>query len=75
MQGLSVDAAVIDVGPKVFKDGMAYVALSHVRTLDGVALIDLVSNKIKASELASKELGRLRRAHDVEDHVLRVNII
>ena len=66
VQGLSLDAAVIDLGPKVFEDGMAYVALSRVRTLDGVAIIDLVSSKIKASQLATKELDRLRGA-DVED--------
>ena len=65
VQGLSLDAAVIDLGPKVFEDGMAYVALSRVRTLD-VAIIDLVSSKIKASQLATKELDRLRGA-DVED--------
>ena len=58
VQGLSLDAAVIDLGPKVFEDGMAYVALSRVRTLDGVAIIDLVSSKIKASQLATKELVR-----------------
>ena len=28
VQGLSLDAAVIDLGPSMFKDGMAYVALS-----------------------------------------------
>ena len=66
VQGLSLDAAVIDLGPKVFEDGMAYVALDRVRTLDGVAIIDLVSSKIKASQLATKELDRLRGA-DVED--------
>ena len=60
VQGLSLDAAVIDIGPKVFEDGMAYVALSRVRTLDVVAIIDLVSSKIKASQLATKELDRLR---------------
>ena len=43
VQGLSLDAAVIDLGSKVFEDGMAYVALSRLRTLDGVAIIDLVS--------------------------------
>ena len=66
VQGLSLDAAVIDLGPNVFEDGMAYVALSRVRTLDGVTIIDLVSSKIKASQLATKELDRLRGA-DVED--------
>ena len=60
VQGLSLDAAVIDLGPKVFEDGMAYVALSRVRTLDGVAITDIVSSKIKASQLATKELDQLR---------------
>ena len=42
-----LDAAVIDLGPAMFEDSMAYVALSRVRTLEGVALLDLVSDKIK----------------------------
>ena len=33
------------------EDGMAYVALSRVHTLDGIALLDLVASKIKASAL------------------------
>ena len=44
VQGLlSLDAAVIDLGPTMFEDGMPYVALSRVRTLDGVALLDLMA--------------------------------
>ena len=39
---------------------MAYVALSRVRTLDGVALLDLVASKIKASVLVQQEIARLR---------------
>ena len=60
VQGLSLDAAVIDLGPSMFEDGMAYVALSRVRTLDGVALLDLVASKIKASALVQQEMARLR---------------
>ena len=60
MQGLSLDSAVIDLGPSMFEDGMAYVALSRVRTLDGVALLDLVAGKIKASKLVQQEMARLR---------------
>ncbi|XP_011410336.1 PREDICTED: ATP-dependent DNA helicase PIF1-like [Amphimedon queenslandica] len=30
VQGLSLDAAVIDLGPKMFEDGIAYIALSRI---------------------------------------------
>ena len=56
VQGLSLDSAVIDFGPRMFEDGMAYVALSRVRTLDGVAILDLVADKIKASKLVQQEI-------------------
>ena len=56
MQGLSLDAAVIDLGPKVSEDGMAYVALSRVRTLQGVALLRLVDKKITSSAVAKDEM-------------------
>ena len=39
----------------MFEDGIAYVALSQVRTLDGVALLDLVANKIKALHLCNRK--------------------
>ena len=39
---------------------MAYVALSRVHTLDGVALLDLVASKIKAFALVQQEMARLR---------------
>ena len=60
VQGLSLDAAVIDVGPKMFEDGMAYVALSRVRTIQGVALLGLVEKKITSSTVANDEMDRLR---------------
>ena len=60
VQGLSLDSAVIDLGPNMFEDGMTYVALSRVHTLEGVALLDLVASKIKASTLVAQEMERLR---------------
>ena len=60
VQGLSLDSVVIDLGPSMFEDGMAYVALSRVRTLDGVILLNLVASKIKTSALVQQEMARLR---------------
>lgn len=41
-QGMSLDAAEIDLG-KAFTTGMGYVALSRVRSMDGVFLLDINS--------------------------------
>ena len=39
VQGLSLDRAVMDLGKNVFAHGMAYVALSRVKSLEGVRVI------------------------------------
>ena len=38
-QGLSLDCAIVDLSNNVFCAGMAYVAISRVRTLEGLHLI------------------------------------
>jgi len=56
----TIDSAVIDLGPSMFEDEMVYVAISWVRTLEGVVLLDLVTVKIKASKLIYQEMVQLR---------------
>lgn len=63
VQGLSLDSAVIDLGKTVFADGMAYVALSRVRTLQGVYLLHLEGKSVRrVSKAVTNEYERLRQA-------------
>jgi len=47
-QGLSIEKAMIDIGSSIFEYGQTYVALSRVKSLDGLYLIKLDTKKIKA---------------------------
>src|SRR5690606_3961474 len=46
MQGSTVDCAVVHLGKKLFADGQAYVALSRVRSLDGLRIEELDCTKL-----------------------------
>ena len=46
-QGSSLDHVKIDLGPSIFEYGQAYTALSRVRSLSGLSLINLDARKIK----------------------------
>lgn len=48
-QGLTLDRASIDLGPDVFSDGQAYVALSRLRTLQGLSLTKFTKTAIRAN--------------------------
>lgn len=48
-QGATLDCAEIDVGSSVFAEGQTYVALSRVKSLDGLYLKSLDKNKIKVN--------------------------
>ena len=59
-QGLSLDCAIVDLSKEVFSDGMAYVALSRVRSRDGLFLTALIHSP-SVSSLG--EINPLRKTH------------
>ena len=59
-QGLSLDCAIIDLSERVFGEGMAYVALSRIRSLNGVHLTSFTPDAIMASRACLEECNRLR---------------
>ena len=59
-QGLSLDCAIIDLSDKVFSAGMAYVALSRVRSLSGVHLTSFDTASVRVSIKCLEEVNRLR---------------
>ena len=56
-QGLTLENAIIDIGSNIFADGQTYVALSRVKSLDGLYLTSFDCNKIKCNPLVKKFYG------------------
>lgn len=47
-QGMTLDAAEIDVGPSVFEFGQAYTALSRVKSMDSLRISNIVKRSFRA---------------------------
>ena len=62
-QGLSLDCAIVDLSNNVFCAGMAYVALSRVRTLDGLHLTAFDPKSIIVNPSCVEEVNRLRSCY------------
>ena len=60
-QGLSLDCAIMDLSDQVFCLGMAYVALSRVKSLENLHLIVFSKEAIKVSTKCLEEINRLRK--------------
>ena len=58
-QGMTVDAAEMDLGANVFAPGQAYVALSRVRSLEGLRLTKFDPKSILADPLVKEYYGQL----------------
>ena len=62
-QGLSLDCAIMDLSHRVFCPGMAYVALSRVKTLCGVYLTSFDPQSVMVDSKCLQEFNRLRLLH------------
>tara|TARA_Y100000389_G_scaffold204442_1_gene257011 strand:- start:32921 stop:34237 length:1317 start_codon:yes stop_codon:yes gene_type:complete len=58
-QGMSIDNAIIDIGNSVFQYGQTYVALSRVKSLNGLYLTKVNANKIKAHPEVKKFYNKI----------------
>jgi ATP-dependent exoDNAse (exonuclease V) alpha subunit len=71
MQGSTVDSAVIYLGPRLFAEGQAYVALSRVRSLDGLQIEELdcakLTGKKPCNAAALDEMTRMRNINESND--------
>ncbi|XP_045493322.1 ATP-dependent DNA helicase PIF1-like [Colias croceus] len=65
LQGTTLDKAVIDLGKKNFAKGQIYVALSRVKTLNGIAISDLDANKLLNRPHDEKSLREMTRLRDL----------
>jgi ATP-dependent exoDNAse (exonuclease V) alpha subunit len=62
VQGLTLSNAVIDIGNDVFSPGMSYVALSRVKSLNGLALLSLNVGAIHCSPEVEEEM--IKNSHE-----------
>ena len=56
-QGVTLDAAIMDIGSNIFEYGQTYVALSRVRSLDGLYLRSFDYTKISANPKVKRFYG------------------
>lgn len=72
-QGMSIDAAEIDIG-KSFEPGMGYVALSRVRSLDGLFIKDINNLAlVMHPEVQELDIGLRKTSSQLASHVEAMN--
>ena len=73
-QGATLDAAEIDVGRGIFECGQTYVALSRVKSLEGLFLTSYDPTKIKINRKVKEYYEKLLNIEEPEDLDLELNI-
>ena len=69
-QGLTFDKAVIDVG-RAFAPGQVYVALSRLRSLDGLTLRTKISESVISSDAEVVRFARQKKSEPTPDQTLQ----
>ena len=70
IQGISLDNAMIDVGNSVFEYGQTYVALSRVKSLNGLYLINFDAKKIKANPKVIEFYEHMKDSRELSKEVI-----
>jgi ATP-dependent DNA helicase PIF1 len=73
-QGATLDTAEIDVGSGIFECGQTYVALSRVKSLDGLYLTSFDARKIRINKKVKKFYEDLQSYHDQQINVEQIDI-
>jgi ATP-dependent DNA helicase PIF1 len=58
-QGATLDLAEIDVGSGIFECGQTYVALSRIKSLEGLYLTSFDASKIRIHKKVKEYYGKL----------------
>ena len=66
-QGMTLERVIADLGSAVFGKGMIYVAMSRVKTMKGLTLLNFDRNKLKANVGTILEYNRLRSTIGLEN--------
>lgn len=65
-QGCTLDYAICDLGPSCWLEGMAYVALSRVRSSQGLFLVEFYPPVVKVHPLALEYVQNIENKEDAE---------
>ena len=72
-QGASMDAIEVDAGTGIFECGQTYVALSRVRTLEGLYLSAFDVNRIKVNRKVQEFYERIKTRRVAESELIAYN--
>lgn len=73
-QGISLDKGDVDVGNRVFSDGQTYVALSRIKSLDGLYLKSFDVSKITINADAQRYYKSLELIHSSKSSIIPSSI-